>query len=97
MFAVGRVWRGEVFEFLGDVVSIGVRVSGFIWSVRELAAVNLASKVAAPRPTLALFWNFLHRRWESKVIFSYILITHLASFPASLRLRWSLLDSEPCP
>ena len=55
VFAVGRVGRGEVFELFKDVVSAGVRVSGFIWSVGELAAVDLATKTAAPSPTLALF------------------------------------------
>ena len=28
VFAVDRVWYGEVFELFGDVVSAGVRVSG---------------------------------------------------------------------
>ena len=40
----------------------------------ESAIVNLASKVVASRPTLALFWTLL-QRWESAVIFSYILTT----------------------
>ena len=75
MFAVARVWRGEVVELFGDVVSAGVSVSGLSWSVGESAIVNLASKVVASRPTLALFWSLLHQRWESTVIFSYILTT----------------------
>ena len=35
VFAVARVWRGEVVELFGDVVSAGVRVSGLNWSVGE--------------------------------------------------------------
>ena len=77
-FAVGQVWRGEALELFGDVVSVSVRVSEFSWSVGEMAAVKLATKVAAPRPTLALFWNFLHRRWKSKVIFH------------TFKLQWNL-------
>ena len=75
VFAAGQVRRGEVFELFRDVISTGVVVSGFSWSVGELAAVNLATKVADSRPTLARFRSFLNQTWESKVIFSYNLTT----------------------
>ena len=52
---MGRVWRGEVVELFEDVVSAGVRVSGLSWLVDKSAIVNLASKLVASRPTLAVF------------------------------------------
>ena len=56
-------WRSfRVLNFLWDVVSAGVRVSWFSWSVGVFVAVNLATKVAAPRPSLTFFWNFLHKK-----------------------------------
>ena len=64
-----------VEKLFGDIVSAGVRMSGLSWSLEELASVNLVSKMVAPKPTLPLFWNFLHQCWESKIIFSYILTT----------------------